>query len=126
MNRTLRLAVCAAATGAIAATLVLPSGPAVAKTKDATLQEYAADTWRSMAAMADPGTGLVSDNIGGQLDADDRAAYTSPTNIGAYMWSAVVARETGLITPAEAQKRIALTLQTLPTLEKHEPSGMFY
>jgi hypothetical protein len=42
------------------------------------------------------------------------------------MWSAVVARETGLITPAEAQKRIALTLQTLPTLEKHEPSGMFY
>ena len=90
------------------------------------LREYVADTWRSMAAMADPGTGLVSDNVGGDLNPTDRAAYTSPTNIGAYMWSAVVARETGLISNAEAQKRIALTLKTLPTLEKHEPSGMFY
>ena len=53
-----------------------------------------------MAAMADPGTGLVSDNVGGDLNPSDRAAYTSPTNIGAYMWSAVVARETGLISAA--------------------------
>ena len=28
------------------------------------------------------------------------AAYTSPTNIGAYMWSAVAARELGLISTA--------------------------
>ncbi len=61
-----------------------------------------------MAAMADPGTGLVSDNVGGDLDPADRAAYTSPTNIGAYMWSAIAARETGLISerrdPATASR----------------------
>src|SRR5687768_18346452 len=106
MNRTLRFAVCAAATGAMAATLVLPSGPAVAKTKDATLQEYAADTWRSMAAMADPGTGLVSDNIGGDLDPASRAEYTSPTNIGAYLWSTIGAKKLGLISKKEAVARV--------------------
>jgi hypothetical protein len=126
MNRTLRLAVCAAATGAVAATLMLPSGPAVAKTKDATLQEYAADTWRSMAAMADPGTGLVSDNIGADLSPASRAAYTSPTNIGAYMWSAVAAHKVGLITKQEEVARVRQTLATLSRLEIHEPSGMFY
>ena len=90
------------------------------------LREYVTDTWRSMAAMADPRTGLVSDNVGGDLSAEDRAAYTSPTNIGAYMWSAVVARETGLISAADTRKRIARTLKTLAKLEKHEPSGMYY
>ena len=126
MNRTLRFAVAAAATGALAGALVLPSSPAGAKTSDSTLLGYAADTWRSMAAMADPGTGLVSDNVGADLSPASRAEYTSPTNIGAYMWSAIAARETKLISAAEARQRIALTLKTLPTLEKHEPSGMFY
>ena len=126
MNRTLRLAVSAVAAGALVSPLMLPSGTAVAKKKDGILHEYTADTWRSMAAMADPGTGLVSDNIGADLSPASRAEYTSPTNIGAYLWSAVVARETKLITSAETRKRIALTLKTLPTLEKHEPSGMYY
>ena len=126
MNRTLRLAVCAAATGAMATTLVLPAGPAVAKTKDATLQEYAADTWRSMAAMADPGTGLVSDNIGADLSPASRAAFTSPTNIGAYMWSAVAAQKLGIISKQEEVARVRQTLTTLSRLEIHEPSGMFY
>ena len=126
MNRTLRLAVTAAAAGALMSPLVLPSGPAAAKSKDNTLREYTADTWRSMAAMADPGTGLVSDNVGADLSPASRAKYTSPTNIGAYMWSAIAARETKLISAAEARQRIALTLKTLPTLEKHEPSGMFF
>jgi hypothetical protein len=90
------------------------------------LREYAADTWRSMAAMADPGTGLVSDNVGGDLSPTSRAAYTSPTNIGAYMWSAIAAREIGLISAAETQTRIAQTLSTLAEMEIHEPSGMYY
>ena len=79
-----------------------------------------------MAAMADPGTGLVSDNVGGDLDPGDRAAFTSPTNIGAYMWSAIAAREIGIISARETRQRIARTLATLPTLEIHEPSGMYY
>ncbi len=130
MRRTPRLVVTAAAAALAVAGAVLPSvtsASAAQKGGDRpVLREYVADTWRSMAAMADPGTGLVSDNVGGDLNPADRAAYTSPTNIGAYMWSAVVARETGLINPAQAKKRIALTLKTLATLEKHEPSGMFY
>jgi hypothetical protein len=42
------------------------------------------------------------------------------------MWSAVVAEEVGLISRREERSRIARTLATLPKLEKHEPSGMFY
>ncbi|MEP6761370.1 MAG: glucoamylase family protein [Sporichthyaceae bacterium] len=127
MNRTLRYAVCVAATGAVATTLVLPSGSATAAgSKDSILRTYTADTWRSMAAMADPGTGLVSDHIGGDLSPATRAEYTSPTNIGAYIWSAVAARKTGLITAADEVSRVQKTLTTLQRLEIHEPSGMFY
>jgi hypothetical protein len=88
------------------------------------LDTYLADTWKSFTAMVDPDTGLVSDNVGGDLTG--RASYTSPTNIGAYLWSTVVAEDTGLITLAESRTRIRRTLATLRTMEKHEPSGMFY
>ncbi len=132
MRRTHRLTLGLTA-AAVAATMVtVPSTGALAKDtakgarQTGVLRHYAADTWRSMAAMADPRTGLVSDNIGGDLDAADRADYTSPTNIGAYMWSAIAARDTGLISAREARRRIARTLDSVATLEKHEPSGMFY
>ncbi|MEO6712286.1 MAG: glucoamylase family protein [Mycobacteriales bacterium] len=125
----LLVAIATAATLAVPAT-ALPAASAEIKGQPKgekhVLREYAADTWRSMAAMADPGTGLVSDNVGGDLAAAGRAAYTSPTNIGAYMWSAVAAREIGLISAAETRQRIAQTLGTLATLEIHEPSGMYY
>ena len=94
--------------------------------RNAVLHQYAADTWRSFTAMVDPATGLVSDNIGGDLSPADRSAFTSPTNIGAYMWSTVVAREIGLISADEARARIGHTLDTLAELEIHEPSGMYY
>ena len=101
------------------------SGPAAAA-EPAVLDTYLRDTWKSFTAMVDPGTGLVSDNVGGDLQGSTRAAYTSPTNIGAYLWSTVVAQDTGLISLAESRSRIRQTLATLATLEKHEPSGMFY
>ena len=134
MRTTHRLVVTAMAAAVVVTGSVLPTTSAGAAPKpppphggdEKVLREYAADTWRSMAAMADPKTGLVSDNVGKGLEASDRAAYTSPTNIGAYLWSAIAARDIGLITPKDAKKRIALTLKTLPTLEKHEDSGMFY
>jgi hypothetical protein len=91
-----------------------------------TLERYAADTWRSVAAMVDPHTGLPADNVGGDLAADSRAGYTSPTNIGAYLWSTVAARDVGLIGHREAQQRMAKTIRTVAGLEKHEASGMFY
>ncbi|MFI9487930.1 glucoamylase family protein [Promicromonospora sp. NPDC052451] len=90
------------------------------------LRIWAADTWRSFEAMVDEETGLPDDNIGGDLDPATRGGYTSPTNIGAYLWSTVVARDLGLIGSREAHRRLATTLDTVAGLEKHEPSGMFY
>ena len=92
----------------------------------ATLKEYAADTWASFEAMVHPDTGLPADNIDGTLDPATRSGYTSPTNIGAYLWSTVVARDLGLIDRREARDRLAQTLGSVADLERHEYSGMFY
>jgi hypothetical protein len=88
-----------------------------------TLLRWAEDTWQSLVAMTPEDTGLPADNITGDLST--LSGYTSPTNIGGYLWSAVVARELRIITPGEAQRRISRTLQTLETMEHHEPSGMY-
>jgi len=87
---------------------------------------WAADTWRSLVAMTNEQTGLPSDNIAGSLSSATRSGYTSPTNIGGYLWSAVVARDLGLITPGECHRRIKQTLRTLLRMAHHEPSGMYY
>ncbi|NUR84600.1 MAG: DUF3131 domain-containing protein [Nonomuraea sp.] len=91
---------------------------------DSTLRTYAADTWKSLDAMVEPATGLPADNDGGDLSADSRNHSTSPTNIGLYLWGTAVARDTGLITDADAVARATKVLATLATLENHE--GMFY
>ncbi len=88
--------------------------------------QWAQDTWRCLVAMTNEQTGLASDNIGGNLAASSRSGYTSPTNIGGYLWSAVVARELGIITPGNCHRRLKQTLATLLRMEHHRPSGMFY
>ncbi|MBA2529141.1 MAG: DUF3131 domain-containing protein, partial [Euzebyales bacterium] len=115
---------------AVAMLLAVPASIAGAKpaasspaSQKATLRGYAADTWRSFVMMTDEHTGLPADNV----SADGRRSeYTSPTNIGAYMWSTLAARDIGVITPREARSRIARTLRTVSTLERHEPSGQFF
>ena len=92
---------------------VLLGGPAAASSAPALIRagrgqgpdrdrvrQWAADTWTSLVAMTDPATGLPADNITESLAAGDRSGYTSPTNIGGYMWSAIVARELGHHHPA--------------------------
>jgi hypothetical protein len=70
--------------------LVLPlAAPAAAQSSAAAgdrrvLARYAADTWRSFELLLDPATGLPSDNVSA---AGERSRYTSPTNVGAYLWS---------------------------------------
>ena len=91
-----------------------------------TIQRWARDTWASLVAMTDPRTGLPADNISGPLGSPTRSGYTSPTNIGGYMWSTVIARELGLISAGECRTRLAQTLTTLKSMKHHEPSGMFY
>lgn len=104
--------------------LLILTGVQPAQAAPDPLRAYAKDTWRSLVAMTDPATGLVADNIPGDLSAP--SAYTSPTNIGGYMWSALVARELGLISSREATQRVSRTLDTLASLRHHDASGMFY
>jgi hypothetical protein len=137
-----RLLIAATATLATTAVLVAapPFGPAsragdAASAASATghgggqkavLKRYLQDTWKSFEAMAVPATGLPSDNIGGDLEADTRSGFTSPTNMGAYLWSTVAARDAGVIGKREAHARMAQTIDSIGKLEKHQPSGMFY
>ena len=89
----------------------------------ATLERYARDTWASFVAMTDPDSGLPADS----LSADgERSVQTSTTNIGAYMWSTLVARELGIVGGAEALARLEKTVGTLEHMERHAPSGQFY
>lgn len=91
---------------------------------DDQLLRWATDTWRSIVAMADEHTGLVADNVSGDLTTTSR--YTSPTNIGGYLWSTIVARDLRIINPGEARNRINRTLTTLSRMETHEESGMYF
>src|SRR6476661_5236179 len=92
----------------------------------ARVRGWAADTWHSLVAMTDEKTGLPGDNIPESLAAKDRSGYTSPTNIGGYLWSAIVARELGIISRGECTSRLLRTLRTVERMEHHEPSGMYY
>ena len=94
-----------------------------AAASDRTLERYAEGTWRSFVAMTDQQSGLPSDI----LESDGtRSVQTSTTNIGAYMWSAVVAERLGLIRRSELVARMRRTVQTLEQMERHGPSGQFY
>jgi hypothetical protein len=90
------------------------------------VRRWARDTWASLVGMTDERTGLTADNIDGPLAEPNRSGYTSPTNIGGYLWSAVVARDLGLISRSECSRRIEQTLRTLLRMDHHVPSGMFY
>lgn len=90
------------------------------------VHRWAKDTWASLAAMTDERSGLPADNITADLAAGDRSGYTSPTNIGGYLWSAIVARELAIISGKECTRRLQQTLRTLLRMEHHGPSGMYY
>jgi hypothetical protein len=124
-ERTVRRILVLAATLALALTLTPALGSA-RPPHDRDLERYAADTWRSFEAMVSPRTGLPSDNIGGDLSPASRAKYTSPTNIGMYLWATLAARDLRLISRREAAARIELTLSSVEQMERHEPSGQFY
>ncbi len=124
MNRRTLLA----ATGAAALASQLPlSGSAAAAPpafSRSVVRRWARDTWRSLVAMTDPRTGLTSDQIPSTLTG--RVPQSSPTNFGGYLWSTVVARDLGIITPGEAVIRCRKTLNAIARLEKDAASGMFY
>ena len=83
----------------------------------AALGGYARDTWQSFAAMTLP-TGLPCDSLTRVEGRWVPSTYTSPSNIGAYLWSTLAAEDLGVIGHEEASERIAKTLGTLGTLER--------
>ena len=111
------------ATLAIALALILP-GVAVGGSRDtATLMRYARATWSSFVAMTDPVSGLPADGLSSD---GTTSVQTSTTNIGAYMWSTLVADELGIIGHREAVARLGTTLHSLETMERHQPSGQYF
>lgn len=91
-----------------------------------TVLRWAQDTWTSLLAMTDERTGLPADNIPADLAPQGRSRYTSPTNIGGLLWSAVAARDLGLLTPGQCTRLVKRTLRTVEDLEHHEHSGLYY
>jgi Putative glucoamylase/Protein of unknown function (DUF3131)/RTX calcium-binding nonapeptide repeat (4 copies) len=105
---------------ALIAALVLAQ-PAMAS--DRTLERYAEGTWRSFEAMTDAQSGLPADIL--ERDGT-RSVQTSTTNVGAYMWSAVVAEELGIIRRSELVSRMRRTVATLEGMERYAETGQFY
>ena len=99
------------------------AGAAPDLTAQQTLHRYAEDTWASFVAMTDPDTGLPADSL---IVDGTRSVQTSTTNLGAYMWSTVVAEKLGIISHDEAVSRLDRTITTLEGMERQEPSSQFY
>ena len=98
----------------LVAGLLLFSAPAQAKPDP--LQHYAEGTWASFVAMTDPQSGLPAD----MLNADgSTSVQTSPTNIGAYLWSAVSAERLHALVE-EGKRVVRLTAGHIPADELAE------
>lgn len=84
----------------------------------AELAQYAADTWRSMERLTLP-SGLPADRLSRDDSGWNRLSlHTSPTNIGAYLWSVLAAERLRLIAPDEAGSRLGRTLETLAAMDR--------
>ena len=96
----------------------LGRNPALYLGIEATLLGYANDTWRSFQELTWP-NGLPADCLYHEGNGwSRRLTHTSPTNIGAYLWSIVAAERLNLINPVEAESRLDQTLKTLAGLER--------
>ncbi|WP_231121585.1 glucoamylase family protein [Motilibacter peucedani] len=122
MRRIRRCAVLAVVS-VLLATLTAAGPASPGDEGDAQLRQYAVDTWASFVAMTDPASGLPADSLSPD---GSTSVQTSTTNIGAYLWSAVVARRLRIISERELETRVARTLTTLEHMERHTPSGQFY
>jgi hypothetical protein len=87
------------------------------------LADYARDTWRSIAAMAERGP-LPVDGLRRTEAGWVAEGLTSPTNIAAYLWSTLAAEDLGLIARDEAGRRVGQCLTTLARLERSH--GFFF
>ena len=85
-----------------------------------TLEAIARDTWKfyGYGADIDSNTDLPRDNIGFN-GAPAQGNYTSPTNIGLYLWSIVAAQDMHLINRNEALTRLSRAITAIERLRKY-------
>src|SRR4051794_104220 len=107
----------------VAALVLVPAARASAHHRGDPLRQDAERTWASFAAMTDRSSGLPADSLNGD---GSTSVQTSTTNIGAYMWSAVVARRLGFISRRELESRLSRTLSTLARMERYGDTGQYY
>lgn len=84
---------------------------------DKFLYEIARDTWKYFENALDRKTQLPVDHIR-VTDPGQVGAYTSPTNLAMYFLACVSAHELGLISRADAVKRISRTSETLRQMKR--------
>jgi hypothetical protein len=123
LHRRLTIVLCIVLAAVLPVSVTAAEDEALTTAQRQTLEEYASDTWASFVAMTDPDTGLPADSLAAD---GTRSVQTSTTNIGAYLWSTVVAEALGTIAHGDAVARVQQTLTTLESMERHEPSGQFY
>ncbi len=97
--------------------------PVISPADRTILGGYARDTWRSFDALAMP-SGLPSDMLSRTADGWSTAPYTSPSDIGAYLWSTLAAEDLGIIDRVEATARLTRSLGAIEKLERSH--GFFY
>jgi hypothetical protein len=112
---------------ALLAWAVAPAAPAQPSgggdSREQTLRRYAEATWASFVAMVDDTSGLPTD----KLKADGtRDVETSTTNIGAYMWSTLVAERLGFVGHGEVVERLSKTVSSLERMERYGSTGQYY
>ena len=110
----------------IASLLLFGVVPATAQAHDHSggeLRAYAHGTWASFVAMTDERSGLPADILNSN---GTTSVQTSTTNIGAYMWSAVVAERLGFISKRELVERLSRTIATLERMDRYEDTGQYY
>lgn len=90
-----------------------------AEAREDALTRYAEATWRSIDEMAQT-TGLPADGLDRGPDGTwTPRLWTSPTNIGGYLWCIVAAEELKLISREAAQSRSEEAIAAIERLKKH-------
>jgi hypothetical protein len=113
-----RFIVLAMLASAVAGGSALADEPVLDAPQRETLLRYARDTWRSFEAMAGPGL-LPADALEKRESGDWQASIkTTPTDIGAYLWSTLAAARLKIIDDSEADRRIDGILERLERLPR--------
>jgi hypothetical protein len=127
MTSRRKLYAAAAACAVVAATVIAAPASAKPSLPDpdltsanlAQLHSWFNRTYSGMKAMT-PASGLVADNLcqDPATGTWTQAAYTSPTDIGAYLWSTIAAQRLGAISTAQETRRVQATLTSLAGMQR--------